>query len=336
MKLRRYRQWKILFILIIVTWSCSDENQPTSSNNSDDQPIVETHWITRPEMLTPRQELTPVSLNSLIYVIGGMTSDHRQSSIAERYDPKSMQWSILSELPEPRHHITLTEFNGRLYAIGGLTGRVNTRPHNDVFVYDPVIDTWEIATNLPVSVGAHSAAAYGENIFLFGGWGTSTIFLDSTWMFNPESNIWSERPPMPTARNHSVAVVLDSLIFVMGGRIIDRGSTINVKTNEAYSPASNAWYTFADLPNARSGHSIGVHDGKIYLFGGEYFASGGGIYSSVWEYNPALDTWLEISTMQTPRHGTAAVRVADTLFIIGGADEPLLSTVGTNEGFVFE
>lgn len=40
--------------------------------------------------------------------------------------------------------------------------------------------------------------------------------------------------------------------------------------------------------------------------------------------------------MPTPRHGTDAVAMADTIFVIGGANVAAFAAVGTNEGFVIK
>ena len=59
----------------------------------------------------------------------------------------------------------------------------------------------------------------------------------------------------------------------------------------------------------------------IYVFGGEFFDNGGGVYSNVWEYSIASDTWQAVSHMPKPRHGLGAITTEEGIFVIAGALE---------------
>jgi N-acetylneuraminic acid mutarotase len=72
----------------------------------------------------------------------------------------------------------------------------------------------------------------------------------------------------------------------------------------------------------------------LYVFGGEFFEDGGGVFSDSWEYDPVLDSWQKMPSMKTPRHGTEAVTINDTIYIIGGANRVAFAAVGTTEGFL--
>jgi hypothetical protein len=130
---------------------------------------------------------------------------------------------------------------------------------------------------------------------------------------------------MPSAREHTAAARIDSLIYVVGGRI---GATNN-NILEAYSPATITWYTRAPMPTARGGLAASAMNGRLYVFGGEI----PGVFHQSEEYDPATNTWRAVASMLTPRHGMGAATVADSIYIIGGAVVQGFGATHVNELF---
>ncbi|MFO8098728.1 MAG: kelch repeat-containing protein [Salinibacter sp.] len=62
--------------------------------------------------------------------------------------------------------------------------------------------------------------------------------------------------------------------------------------------------------------------GTLYVFGGEYFSDGGGVFSETWAYDPTADDWTECPSMPTPRHGLAGVALDGRIYAIGGNTAP--------------
>jgi hypothetical protein len=58
------------------------------------------------------------------------------------------------------------------------------------------------------------------------------------------------------------------------------------------------------------------------------------VFEEVEEYDPETQTWRALTPMYTPRHGTAAITVADTIFVIGGSQAVGAGATDANEGFV--
>lgn len=73
-----------------------------------------------------------------------------------------------------------------------------------------------------------------------------------------------------------------------------------------------------ESPPARSGHCAGVHEGKIYIFGGvdaDYF------YNDIWCFDPRGATWTPIPAsgyLPTGRHGHSCTVADGTMYIFGG------------------
>src|SRR5580700_2020353 len=71
---------------------------------------------------------------------------------------------------------------------------------------------------------------------------------------------WTTRAPMPTARVGLAAVVVNNILYTVGG-----GSAVGGGNKlEAYDPVTNTWTTKAPMPTARYGLAAGVINGILY------------------------------------------------------------------------
>ena len=59
-------------------------------------------------------------------------------------------------------------------------------------------------------------------------------------------------------------------------------------------------------------------DGKIYVFGGENVPGDGKLVSTVEEYDPATDTWIQRSDTPNERRIHSSSVVGGRIYIIGG------------------
>ena len=82
--------------------------------------------------------------------------------------------------------------------------------------------------------------------------------------YDPVSNRWRARAPIPSVRSGIVAATLGGKIFVFGGEY-DRRNRANV---ESYDPVNNQWQSWAPMPTARHGHGAAVIGNSIYVISG--------------------------------------------------------------------
>ena len=82
--------------------------------------------------------------------------------------------------------------------------------------------------------------------------------------YEPLTDTWSQRQPLPTARSGMTSQVLKGKIFVLGGES-GRGT---FKTNEAYNPTTNIWKVMKPMLGGH--HRLGstVIEDKIHLLTG--------------------------------------------------------------------
>ncbi|MFD7024445.1 Kelch repeat-containing protein [Promicromonospora sukumoe] len=307
-------------------------------------------WEERAPMALERQELYPEVVDDRIYVAGGLLNPNTGvSAHFDAYDPATDSWDRLATMPQARHHIGLAEADGSLYAVGGFSGGFpRWRAESDTFVYSPDDDTWSSGVDLPEPRAEFVIESVRDQVFVIGGRvretpgaTTFTTHVDSRTneMFDPAAGTWTTLAPAPTARNSAASAVVDDRIYVIGGRefsLAEDGSAVqeNVATVEVYDPADDEWETVAPLPEARGGLAAAVHDGSIYVFGGEQHDPDPVVYDDVWRYDPGTDEWTAAGTLPTPRHGLGAATVGDVVYTFGGGTEVGGNFAGTrNEAF---
>ena len=170
----------------------------------------------------------------------------------------------------------------------------------------------------PVSPGrsrmGNALVAVNGFVYVIGGidsdWEVDAL-IPETEMYNPASDGWTDRAPLPTPRSLLGAAAIGGIIYAVGG--IDATNISAVV--EAYDPATNVWTTKAPLPTARYGMKLGVVGGLLYAVGGY---EGGIPTDRVDAYDPALNSWSPRAPMPSPHTWGGAGVVGGILYVAGG------------------
>ena len=287
----------------------------------------------------PSEELVGASVGGKFYVFGGLGSGWTPQGLVYEYDPDSGKWTKKQPMALPSHHVAITALNGKLYAFGGFvppeSGPPAWVPINNAWEYDPGADQWKGLAPMPSKRGSAVAAAVNGKIYVIGGAavhpGSSEPSLQparphrsvgTVEEYDPQTDKWTERSSMPTARNHAAIGAVNDKIYVIGGRLgsafIFTASNTNVV--EEYDPATDQWgLVKAKMPTERSGGAWAVYKGRIYVAGGEhqdnYLLAA---FRSLEAYDPASNSWEELPKMPMPRHGLAGAVVGDRLYLASG------------------
>ena len=166
------------------------------------------------------------ALDGYLYVAGGVNRQNRQDITDRllRYDPVIDNWTELASMNYERHSFTLTAFNGKLYALGGVSKEIINNyteiiDSNRTEVYDPATDTWTNLSDLPISLAAHAATVFNDEIVLIGG------YEDQTWNGVANKKMFGYHPTDQTWRllyTHPIGLY-DSTIASGGGAIVFAG-----------------------------------------------------------------------------------------------------------------
>ena len=130
--------------------------------------------------------------------------------------------------------------------------------------------------------------------------------------YDPVTDTWTTKSPMPTARGFHSANVVNGRIYVLGGSQDYNPGARHVQTVEVYDPATDTWTQKGDMPRSIGAGFSSVVDGKIYVIGGY------GGTQRVDEYDPSTDTWTTKSEMPTERIALSTSALDGKIYAIGG------------------
>jgi N-acetylneuraminic acid mutarotase len=201
--------------------------------------------------------------------------------------------------------------------------------------YDPATDGWKELAPMPTPRGAGQAVEVGGKIYVIGGARSNKpdqgapippgsgdqIVLGTVEEYDPATNQWRSRSAMPTARNHFFAAAVNGKIYAIDGRIgsvfVTKSDTIDLV--EAYDPATDHWALAGRAPTTRGDVTGDVHNGLIYVAGGEFQDFERKMtFWAVEVFNPANGAWSSLPHMQVARHGFAAAFAGNKLHVMGG------------------
>ncbi len=210
------------------------------------------------------------------------------------------------------------EVNGEIYVVGS----------NFTYVYDPSVNVWVSKAPLPTHPQSFAIAACQDMIYVFGGCsGFNQITgypINCTGVsreYNPATDNWETKAPMPTARAELQANVVNGKIYLIGGTLPD-GSVSNV--TEVYDPSNDSWSTAASIPTAVGLYASAVVDNKIYVEGGGQSGPVIGDLNQI--FNPETNMWtvgasIPIPVLWAAAGATDGMLAPVRLYVVGGTTD---------------
>jgi N-acetylneuraminic acid mutarotase len=267
-----------------------------------------------------RFEADSAAVNGRMYVFGGFYNAAIQATTeADRYDPATDTWSLLSDMPQPITHAGTAVDGQTVYLAGGFVGDGLSAVTDRVLTYDVSTDTWGDAPPLPEARGAGALVRLGRQLHYFGGLDATFQDRGDHWVLNLDGGTaWVSAAPMPNPRNHLGYTDLGGLAYAIGGQhALDEGAG-NQAEVDAYDPSTDTWTAVAPLPIPR-GHvhtSTFVLGSRIVIVGGE--TNGGRDLADVTEYDPTADNWVALTPLPETRQAASAQQIAGQIIVAGG------------------
>jgi N-acetylneuraminic acid mutarotase len=137
--------------------------------------------------------------------------------------------------------------------------------------------------------------------------------------YDPSTNKWNYKSPMPTPRTSFGIAVYQNKIYCIGGEI---NNSLAVQTNEVYDPSSDTWETKTPMPTARYGLTANVAKNKIYLISGlilPYLHSPIPLSNVNEVYDPLTDSWTTKTPIPSGFYGYSSAVVDEKIYVMGGA-----------------
>ena len=154
---------------------------------------VDNSWQDVAPMSYSRWGLCAVSLNGLIYAIGGHDGRSRRGiNVVERYDPNNDQWENAPFMCKKRCFASATVMDNKILVVGG---ECNNLPLQNCEVYDPTTNTWSVLqAKLCVPRSNAAIANTRRKIFVFGG----TFHNGTVECYDKDKEEWTEVRQCPS------------------------------------------------------------------------------------------------------------------------------------------
>lgn len=165
-------------------------------------------WREGPALPEPRLGHQMVTLDGLVYVVGG------EGRSAQTLIFEDGSWRTGAALPEPRDHLGLVVVDDEIWAIGGRNGDITDR----VDIYDPEADAWRAGPALPAPTSGAAVAVVDDTPVVVGGEDPSVpggTVIEAAWYYDGRS--WESLPDPPLAVHGAAVGVLDGQMLIAGG-----------------------------------------------------------------------------------------------------------------------
>lgn len=259
-----------------------------------------------------------------------------QSAFAQEMPPGAGTWKTAAPAPTKRTEVVAAAVGGKIYVVGGfnepsLSGLKTLMVSDGVEEYDPSTDRWTSKTSLPIGLHHAGAGVVGDRLYVIGGYTKSFLSVwepvASVYMYQPETDSWKERAPMPTPRGALAVAEYGGKLFAIGGY----DGTGNSAAVEVYDPATNTWNKRAPLPTPRDHLAAATVGMRLYAIGGRLNRDYGRNLAITEAYDPTADRWTRVTDLPTPRSGITAGVIKGTIYVLGG--EAPAGTFRTNEAY---
>jgi N-acetylneuraminic acid mutarotase len=289
----------VLFFAAIVLFSCIVTSNCAFASATEDQ------WAAMADMPTPRGYLRVATVNEKIYAIGGSGP----IGTNEEYDPTTNIWTTKASMPNPQQSFAIAVYDNKIYCIGGLSTDVST----DNKVYNPANNSWETKTPMPTARFGLQANVVNGKIYCTGGvrllgYNQGAEELTITEVYDPSTDTWATKSPMPNPAGY-VSAVVDDKIYVIGPQL-----------TQVYDPAADSWSTAAPPHvNITAGGANGIAaeaasttgamaPKRIYVYDKTILQI----------FNPKNNSWTKGTPPPTSRQYLGIANVNDKLYFIGG------------------
>jgi N-acetylneuraminic acid mutarotase len=135
--------------------------------------------------------------------------------------------------------------------------------------------------------------------------------------YDPATDKWRARAPVPRALDHMGSAVLNGKIYLIGGFVGGGVHRDGQNTAFEYDPGSDTWRILAPMKVGRGSVGVAVLDGKIHAIGGRSPDNTKTVDTHE-VYDPATNTWKDLASLPKARDHAAATAAEGKIYYAGG------------------
>ena len=225
-------------------------------------------WSQLAPMPSPRGEVGVAELNGIIYCMGGWTGNI-ESNRNDAYNIATNTWSAMANLPFRMASNDAVAYNGKIYLAGGIV------EHQDSYFieYTPETNLYRVLSPPLRTRRNAKLIVHQDRFYLLGGqydYGLNRFVSDQVEEYNPQTEVWTQKAPMPLGLQHYGASLIDGKIHVICGASTGYPvpNLVLHPTHYVYDIATNTWSQKSDLPFSLFALETAVYNDELYIFGG--------------------------------------------------------------------
>ena len=140
--------------------------------------------------------------------------------------------------------------------------------------YDPATNKWRARAAMPTPCNHPGCEAVNGKIYVIGGRLSGAFIIgypgntNLVQAYDPATDSWMTRSPMPTARSGLNTAVLNGIIYAAGGEVQDQHYLAAYRAFEAYDPASDTWWELPSMLLPRHECIMAAIGNRIHFAGG--------------------------------------------------------------------
>ncbi|MFY9906554.1 MAG: kelch repeat-containing protein [Terriglobales bacterium] len=223
-------------------------------------------------------------------------------------------WTSGAPMITPRVGAAFGVIKGKVYVVSGATTSAIVTNNE---IYDVAKNTWTTGAPIPTARYAVAAAVVENILYVIGGCNSQCAVgggaLTTVEAYDPTTNTWSEKTPMPVAVDSAYAVESKNIIYVVGGYVPGSG---RVATLYSFDPATDTWAQETSMNVGKSTPATGVLGGIIAAGG----LGNGGVINDNEVYNTTTKKWKTLAAMPTALTGSCFGTILGKFYVASGTD----------------
>ena len=261
-----------------------------------------------------------------LYVFGGFTlPDLTATRRCDVFDPDTASWRRIRDLPTAVTHAAVVVDGESVWFLGGFIGDHPGLATNAVWRYEPADDSWHDGPPLPALRASGGAAIVGRTLHYFGGSQVDRVTDSSdhwTLDLDHQEQGWRFAPPLPGARHHLSAAVIDGKIYALGGQINHDALGEDRARADVYDPEQEKWIPGPSLRRPKAHFEPGTLslNGRVCIAGGE-----SGLLQALYDFDcldDASQRWQQYPALPTQLRAPLVRQLGERLFIVAGGGMP--------------
>jgi N-acetylneuraminic acid mutarotase len=223
-------------------------------------------------------------------------------------------WTSGAPMPTPRVGGAFGVIKGKVYVVSGATTSAIVTNNE---IYNAAKNTWTTGAPIPTARYVPASAVVNNILYVIGGCNSQCAVgggaLTTVEAYDPATDTWSEKSPIPGAVDSVYAVASKNIIYVVGGFVQGSG---RVPTLYIYNPATDTWTQGASMKVGRSNPATGVLGG-ILVAGG---LGNGGVTNDNEVYSTTKNTWKTLAPMPTALSASCFGTISGKFYVASGTD----------------